>query len=85
MKRIIIIGTEPLIITEIPYIMLFLHALPVTGCSKQKSVRQSLAPSLIACTAVSSPIFPETTMKGRSRPLLRTILSASRPLKPGST
>ena len=54
MKRIIIIGTEPLIIIEIPYIMLFLHALPVTGCSKQKSVRQSLAPSLIPLAVSSS-------------------------------
>jgi len=44
MKRIIIIGTEPLIITEIPYSMLFLHAPPVTGCSKQKSVRQVFRP-----------------------------------------
>ena len=54
MKRIIIIGTEPLIIIEIPYIMLFLHAPPVTGCSKQKSVRQSLAPSLIPLAVSSS-------------------------------
>jgi len=54
MKRIIIIGTEPLIIIKIPYSMLFLHALPVTGCSKQKSVRQSLAPSLIPLAVSSS-------------------------------
>ena len=38
MKRIIIIGTEPLIIIEIPYIMLFLHAPPAQPVAASKKV-----------------------------------------------
>ena len=41
------------------------------------------APLRIASTAVSSPISPETRMKGTSRPLAFSSSSATRPEKPG--